>query len=317
MGFMARKVILDVDPGIDDAVAITMALFDERLDVEAITAVAGNVGAEQASRNVQAIIEQLDPPRWPRIGVASDPDTPPSTDSRQINGADGLGNANFQVAELHHRHPSEKLIAEVVRSSPDPVTLIAMGPLTNVARAFQRDPELPTLLGELVIMGGTLSGIGNATPAAEFNIFCDPLAARAVLRSASTITLIPLDITNQVLAGYDFLDQLPADTTRAGRFLRKIVPHAFRTHHQELGLEGIHLHDAVALVSVLHPELFSREAMACDVEIAGELTTGATVFDRRAPAPKWRRNVNVATTVDAAAVKDCILRCLMNAARHG
>jgi purine nucleosidase len=213
------------------------------------------------------------------------------------------------VAELHHRHPSEKLIAEVVRSSPDPVTLIALGPLTNVARAFQRDPELPTLLGELVIMGGTLSGIGNATAAAEFNIFCDPLAARIVLRSASTITLIPLDITNQVLAGYDFLDQLPAESTRAGRFLRKIV--------QELGLEGIHLHDAVALVSVLHPELFAREAMACDVETTGELTTGATVFDRRPPAPKWRRNVNVATTVDAAAVKDCILRCLANAARHG
>jgi inosine-uridine nucleoside N-ribohydrolase len=143
------------------------------------------------------------------------------------------------------------------------------------------------------------------------------LAARAVLRSASTITLIPLDVTIQVLAGYDFLNQLPADSTRAGRFLRKIVPHAFRTHHQELGLEGIYLHDAVALVSVLHPELFTRESMACDIEVAGELTTGATVFDRRAPAPKWRRNVNVATTVDVAAVKDCILRCLSKAARHG
>lgn len=314
---MARKVVLDVDPGIDDAVAVTMALFDERLDVEAITAVAGNVGAEQASRNVQAIIEQLDPPRWPRIGVASDPDTPPSTDTRHLFGADGLGNANFQVAELHHRHPSEKVIAEVVRSSPDPVTLIALGPLTNVARAFQRDPELPTLLGELVIMGGSLSSVGNVTPAAEFNIFCDPLAARAVLRSPATITLIPLDVTNQVLAGYDFLNQLPDDSTRAGRFLRTIVPHAFRSHHQALGLEGIHLHDAVALVSVLHPELFTRESMACDVEIAGELTTGATVFDRRPPSPKWRRNVNVATTVDAAAVKDCILRCLNGAARQG
>ena len=116
---MARKVILDVDPGIDDAVALCLALFDPRLEVVAATAVAGNVPAEQATRNVQTIIEQLDPPRWPRIGVATEPDMAAAVDNRSIHGSDGLGNADFAVAELHHQHPSEKVICDEVRAAPE------------------------------------------------------------------------------------------------------------------------------------------------------------------------------------------------------
>ena len=123
---MACKVILDVDPGIGDAVAMCMALFDPRLEVLAVTAVAGNVAAEQATRNVQAIIEQLDPPRWPRIGAAREPDRGRSVDSRHLYGEDGLGNACFQVAELHNRHESDKVICDEVRAARDQVTIIAV-----------------------------------------------------------------------------------------------------------------------------------------------------------------------------------------------
>jgi len=309
---VARKVILDVDPGIDDALALSIALFDEALEVEAVTAVAGNVDAVRATRNVQAIIEQLDPPRLPRIGAASDPDHGLPTDTTHLYGADGLGNTHFEVAELHNVHPAEKVIADVLRQSPGEVTIVALGPLTNIARALKRSPDLPDLVNQLVIMGGSVEAPGNATPAAEFNIYCDPVSAREVLRSPLTKTLVPLDITGQVVMTYDLLDQLPPDVTRVGKFLRRVLPHAYRTHHQLLGFEGIHVHDAVALMTVIEPQLFSTDVMAVDVETRGELTTGATVFDRRMP-PVWRRNIDVVTNFDPDAVRSEIIRRLKRA----
>jgi inosine-uridine nucleoside N-ribohydrolase len=304
---MARKVILDVDPGIDDALAITLALFDPRLEVVAITAVAGNVSAEQATRNVQSIIEQLDPPRWPRIGAAVRPDRDPLVDSRHVYGADGLGNANFPVAELHHQHPSDKVIADEIRQAPEAVTLVALGPLTNIANMLRRDPALAEQIGQLVIMGGSVRGPGNVTPAAEFNMYCDPLAAREVFRSRTTKTLIPLDVTSQVVLTYDLLDSLPPESTAAGKFLRRVLPFSYRAHHQLFGLEGSHVHDAVALAAVTDPGLFETTRLGADVETQGELTMGATVFDRR-QAPAWRPNMDVATSIDAAAVSAAIAR---------
>jgi inosine-uridine nucleoside N-ribohydrolase len=304
---ITKKVLLDVDPGIDDAVALCMALFDPQLEVVAVTAVGGNVFPEQATRNVQAIIEQLDPPRWPRIGVASLPELGLPTRNIQLHGPDGLGNANFQVSELQHRHPSEKVICDEVRVATGQVTIVALGPLTNIARALARDPALEEMVGQIVIMGGTLNGSGNITPAAEFNIYCDPESARAVFRSVATKTLVPIDISSQVSFDYDLLDQLPGENSRTGRFLRKVLPFLFRSNRQELGYESIRLNDAVALVAALHPELFEVELVAADIELSGELTTGATVFDRRR-LREWRTNIAVATKVDAAAVRDCILR---------
>ncbi|MCR4415401.1 MAG: nucleoside hydrolase [Thermoguttaceae bacterium] len=311
---MPRKVILDVDPGIDDALALCMALFDPRLEVVAVTAVGGNVPPQQATRNVQAIVEQLDPPRLPRLGAASPPDAGLPVDSRHLYGIDGLGDVEIQVAELRAPHPSEKIICDEVRAAPEEVTLVALGPLTNIARAFQRDPELPSLVHRIVIMGGTVSGSGNITPAAEFNIFCDPVSARAVFRSRSTKTLVPLDVTNRVILTFDFLSQLPAESTRVGKFLRRILPPAYRAYRQEWGLEGIHAHDTVSLVAVTNPELFKTQEMAGDVETRGELTKGATVFDRRR-APAWRCNMEVATDMDAEKVVAEIQRNLAHAGK--
>jgi purine nucleosidase len=165
-------------------------------------------------------------------------------------------------------------------------------------------------------MGGAVTAPGNVTPAAEFNMFCDPEAARTVFRTPTTKTLIPLDVTSQLVLGYDLLDQLPAPTTHAGKFLRKVLPYLFWSHRQHLGQEGIHLHDAVALLAATDRELFETKPMAGDVEVSGELTAGATVFDRRR-FPKWRPNMDVATTVDTSAVLDCILRGLADAGRRG
>lgn len=312
---MARKVILDVDPGIDDAVALCMALFDPELEVLAVTAVGGNVPPEQATRNVQAIIEQLDPPRLPRVGVAVEPERPLPGDTRRFHGGDGLGNCNFEVAELHHRHTSDKVIGDIVRAAPEEVTIVTMGPLTNIANAFRRDPKLPSQVGQLIICGGSVTAPGNITPAAEFNILADPIAAQAVFRAATTKTLVPLDITQQVVLTYDMFDQLPPEETDAGALLRKILPFSFRAHHDQLGLEGVYLQDPVALALLSHPELFETQLMSGDVEVAGELTQGATVFDRR-PRPEWRPNMEVATSADTTAVVDYVLRALKRAGQR-
>jgi inosine-uridine nucleoside N-ribohydrolase len=312
---MARKVILDVDPGIDDALAVALALFDPRLDVLAVTATGGIVRPQQATLNVQTIIEQLDPPRLPRLGAAP-LDSPLPEDGRQLHGPDGLGNAGFPVAELHNVHPAEKVLCDEVRAAPEEITIIASGPLTNIARAMQRDPSFPAMVGRLVIVGGTVVGPGNVTPAAEFNMYCDPPSARMVLKSRMTKTLVPLEITSQFVMTFDLFDQLPPDTTRIGAFLRRILPYAVRSHRQVLGLEGIYVDGALGIVAASNPELFETREMAGDVETQGELTAGATIFDRR-QAQEWRPNMDVVTNLDLAAVKDCILRTLSEAARAG
>jgi purine nucleosidase len=312
---MAKKVILDVDPGIDDAMALCMALFDPRLEVLAVTAVGGNVSPQIASRNVQTVVEQVDPPRWPRLGVASYAEHGLPVDGRHLHGIDGLGGVHLQVAELRTKHPAEKIICDEVRANPEEVTIVALGPLTNIARAFQRDPELPSLVGRLVLSGGTVAGPGNVTPAAEFNFYCDPQSARSVVRSRCTKTLVPLDITNRVVMSYDLLNQLPPETSKVGRLLRQILPPAFRAYRQQFGLEGIHAHDSIALMAVLNPDLFTTQEMAGDVEIQGDLTMGATVFDRRR-VPAWRHNVEVAVDMQKDAVIAEMLAVLAEAGRR-
>ena len=311
-GAMARKVIIDCDPGIDDAIALTIALFDPRLEVVAVTAAAGNVAAAQSSRNVQAIIERLDPVRFPRVGAASPPDSSPSVDGRRVHGEDGLGNAGYVVSQLHHQHPSEKLICDAVRAAPNEVSILCLGPLTNVARAFQRDPELPRLVHRLIMMGGSVGGIGNVTPAAEFNMFVDAASAHSVFRSKVTKTLVPLDVTSQVRFTLDFVNQLPSESTRAGGLLHHVVPYLFRSFHQTLGQESFYLHDVVALLAALEPELFESQEMAGEVETVGQFTTGMTIFDRR-PKPTWRPNMEVITDVRVNALTKSIVRGLQRA----
>jgi purine nucleosidase len=231
-----------------------------------------------------------------------------------MHGEDGLGNAGFAISRLHHQHPSEKIICDEVRAAPNRVTLVCLGPLTNVARAFQRDPDLPGVLHRLVMMGGSVGAVGNVTPAAEFNMYFDSMSAQTVFRSPVTKTLVPLDATRLIEFTLSFVDDLPPENTRVGTFLRRVLPFIFRAYHQRLGQESIHLHDAVALVAVLRPELFDFVEMAGDVETEGELTLGATVFDRR-PNPQWRPNMDVAMSTDVEQVKECIRRSLTAAGR--
>ena len=171
---MVRRIILDVDPGIDDAVALCWALLNPELEVVAVTACAGNCAAAQATRNVQAVIEAIDPPRWPRLGAAADPDTGLPTEGRGLYGPDGMGGVTLPLAERQHILPSDKVICDHVRAAPDAITIVCLGPLTNLARAFQRDPELPSLVGRVVMMGGRFPGRATSPPPPNSTSFATP-----------------------------------------------------------------------------------------------------------------------------------------------
>ena len=310
---MAKKVILDVDPGIDDAMVLCLALFDPAVEVIAVTSTGGNVTPQVASRNLHAIVEFLDPPLLPRIGFGTEPDGGLPVDGRYVHGIDGLGGTDLPYATLLSQHPAEKVICDAVRSAPEEVTIITLAPLTNLARAFQRDQELPQLVDRVVIMGGNFDVAGNITPAAEFNMYCDPVAARQVFQSPCTKTLIPLDVTNRITFTLGHLDQLPPESTKIGHFLRSILMPAFRAYRQRFGLEGIHIHDMVTYMAAIHPELFTTKEIAGNVETIGELTRGMTVFDRRR-IPEWQSNMEVAFFIEKEEVIQQTLEGLQYAA---
>jgi purine nucleosidase len=301
-----RKVIIDCDPGIDDAAALVMALFDPRLEVVAVTAVGGSAGPEQATGNVQSVVAFLDPPRLPRLGVA--PADVASLDAPYaMHGPDGLGGAELPRVQLHGGHLSEKVIWESIKAHPREITILALGPLTNVARVFNRDPSIIELVAGIVISGGTAHAMGNASAVADFNLFADPVAARHVIGEPVDKMVVPLETTSQVLLGFEFLDQLPREVSRAGQLLRRMLPHAFRAHRQILGSEGIWLHDVTSLVALTNPELFERTPVVADVETAGELTAGMLVVDRR-QTRRAQPTCDLLVGCDAAAVTDCMLR---------
>lgn len=312
---MTRKIIIDCDPGIDDAVAICMALFDPRLEVLAITPVAGTVDAEQATTNVTGIVSLLDPPRYPRIGKAAPSEETAVVDDQHLHGIDGLGGCNFQPSGRQHQTPCEKVLSELVHQNPNEVTILCLGPLTNLARLARRDPGAIPLINNVVISGGAISQSGNATTVSERNMFSDPVSANEVFHSATTKSLVPLDVSEQVLFGVELLDQIPNRSTRAGSLLERLMPFAFRAAHQELGRELIPLYDPTAVMAVLEPDLFTWENMAGKVEIQGELTRGMTVFDQRLRR-RWPLNMEVAVEVDTNEVTAAIVRSLRYAGQQ-
>ncbi len=302
---MSRKVIIDCDPGIDDAVALIMALFDPRLDVVAVTACSGTVESERSIQNILGILEKLDPPRFPRVGSGTDPEDAPVSDNRQIHGEDGLGNLGLTPVNRQHIMASEKLIADRLRAEPGDITILCLGPLTGIARAFQRDPSIIESVDKIIMLGGSTQCIGDVTAAAEFNMHFDPSSASAVFRSPTTKALIPLEITNQVVFDINMLGMLPSKNSRAGGLLHSMLPHLFRSYRQYRAQEAIALQAAVGIVYLVEPILFKSEQYSLDVEELGVLTRGATIVDRR-PFASSRRDLEIVTGVDSDAARECV-----------
>jgi inosine-uridine nucleoside N-ribohydrolase len=304
---MARKIVLVADPGIDGAFAVALALLDPDLDLLGLAASAGNVSPEQATRNVHILVEQIDPPRWPRLGAALPADY--DGDGGKLHGPGGLGGLTFPCAQLHHPHPGDKLLSDLVRLHPKEVAVVLLGPATVFARALDRDPELATLVQRIVFVGGSWHEPGDATAVAEFHFHCDPPAARQVLRCGAPITLVPLDVTRKVVFSPSDLLQLPAPESRTGHFLRQIVPHAIAPTASLYGVEGVYLQDVFGVLALARPGALTTRAVAADVETRGELTRGMSVFDVRWSCPA-KPNVELAVGVDGQAVRDYIHRTL-------
>jgi inosine-uridine nucleoside N-ribohydrolase len=304
---MARKVILISDPGVDGAFAGTLALYAPELEVVGLAATAGNVPAEQATRNVHILVEQLDPPRWPRLGAALAVEY--DVDARALHGPNGFSGVEFPCVQLHHTHPSDKLISDLVRMYPKEVAILLLGPATAFARALDRDPELCGLVERVIMVGGAWREAGDVTAAAEFHFYCDPAAARQVIRCGAPLTLLPLDVTRKVVFSPTELLHLPNPESPASRFLGQIAPSAIAASAGLYGVEGCYLQDVFGLVALVQPQAFKTRSVAVDVETRGELTRGATVCDVR-----WgttaKANVELAVDVDAAAVRQFIQRTL-------
>ena len=304
---MARKLIIVGDPGIDGAFAVALALHDPELEVVGLAATAGNVSAEQATRNVHILIEQLDPPRWPRLGAALPIGY--DIDALKLHGNGGLGGIDFPCAQLHHPHPSDKLLSDLLHLHPKEVAVVLMGPASVFARALDRDSELATLVERLIVVGGTWHEPGDASAVAEFHFFCDPPAARQVLRCGAPITLLPLDVTRKLLFAPTELLSLPDSESRTTSFLRRIVPHGITGAASLFGIEGFYLQDVLGLIPLVLPSALTTRSVAADVEVRGELTRGMSVFDARWGSSA-KSTIEVATGVDAAAVRQYLQRIL-------
>ncbi|EGN1598985.1 ribonucleoside hydrolase RihC [Salmonella enterica] len=264
-------IILDTDPGIDDAAAIAAALFAPELDLQLMTTVAGNVSVEKTTRNGLQLLHFWDAD-VPLAQGAATPLLRPLRDAAYVHGESGMEGYDFVD---HQRQPLAKpafiAIRDVLMNAPEPMTLVAIGPLTNIALLLMHYPECRFNIHRLVIMGGS-AGRGNFTPNAEFNIAVDPEAAAHVFRSGIEIVMCGLDVTNQAVLTPEYLATLPALNKTGGMLLF--------SHYRSGSMQsGLRMHDLCAIAWLVRPELFTLQSCFVAVETQGQYTAGTTVVD--------------------------------------
>jgi purine nucleosidase len=277
-----RKIIIDTDPGQDDAVAILLALASpDEIDVVAITAVAGNVPLALTSRNALMMTELAGRVDVPVYAGAIRPMVRHLVTAEYVHGKSGIDGADLPDPRtpLAEGHAVDAIIDIVMGSEPGEITICGFGPLTNVGLALVRQPELAHRIGEIVLMGGGFFEGGNRTPAAEFNIYVDPHAADVVFRSGIPITMLPLDVTHKVLTLPDRVARFAALGTRAGDAVHGMLDFFDRYDSEKYGSDGGPLHDPCVIAYLLAPELFSGRHVNVQIEISSELTMGMTVVD--------------------------------------
>jgi len=271
------RVIIDTDPGTDDAFALLLAMRSPELKIEAITPVAGNVPLELTLPNALRMVEVAGRTDIPVAAGAKTPLVRRLVTAEYAHGNNGLGGAVFPEPKIKPiPEPAAEFIRHVVRGHPGEVTLITLGPLTNVARALLSDPELTGMIKGLVMMGGSLSG-GNITPAAEFNVYVDPEAARIVFQSGIPLTMVGLDVTRKVPLTWEHVRVLESSTDPVSQAAAKIGRNTLELDQREGFAVGERMHDSLALSSFIDPSLLRLEKYYVDVETSGELTAGETV----------------------------------------
>ncbi len=318
------RLLIDTDPGIDDALALLLALGWPGASVEAITTVAGNLPVAQATSNVFRILDVVRPAAMPRVARGAEaPLKRPLVTAGHVHGEDGLGNLDRLVEpDGRARYPAPPhtlemsdgadLILEMVDRLGKELVVVALGPLTNLATALERDPKRLSRLGRIVVMGGAVAVPGNVTPAAEFNFYVDPEAAAAAFDAGLPLELVPLDVTRQVvLRQSELAERLSRYPSRVARFVSDFTRHGF-AFGAERGDGGIVLHDPLAMAVALDPSLVAFETLHVEIECKGRITRGLSLADRRPIASdrKRRPNCRVAMSVDAPRVLQLFLERL-------
>ncbi len=321
-----RKIALDADPGVADALTLAFALFDPDVEIVAATSVGGLVDSRASARNLQNLLSFLDPPRLPRIGAEEAFLSAKSAKYhiyQKIKNSllsvetsffsDFNGFTSLNVERLAHR-PAATILRDAVRSHPRETSILALGPLTNVARAFSRDPELPFLLNRLVVAGGG-APFPFRSNIPEFNIYCDPQAARVVFQAPCAKTFVPLDAVVDLVFSFDDLRTFDSRGAGVGEFLRSSLLEILRARRRTLGSEVVYLQEFAAYFALVEPSLFSTvEALSVD-EICGD----APDVSHADPAPTFanrRPDLEIVRQIDADAVRQKIVDGLRRIAEN-
>lgn len=279
---MPRKIIIDTDPGQDDAVAILLALASpEEIEVLGITAVAGNVPLELTAKNARIVCELAGHTDIPVYAGCDRPLKRPLVTAEHVHGKTGLDGPVLPDPEmpLATGHGVDFIIDTLRKHEPGTVTLCPLGPLTNIATAFQKAPDIVDRVQEIVLMGGAYFEVGNITPAAEFNIYVDPEAADILFKSGVPIVVMPLDVTHDALVTPHRNDAFRALDSKVGHAVAEMTDFFERFDIEKYGSEGAPLHDPCVTAYLIRPDLFSGRHINVEIETKSELTLGMTVAD--------------------------------------
>ena len=309
-----QRILIDTDPGVDDAFAILLAMHSLELQVEAITTVCGNAPVAQATENLLTILGVLDLDVLPLIAQGeAEPLVKPLVTAAHVHGEDGLGNTSqLRNADGNLLYPpvntevssisAVDLILEMVSCYPDELVIVTLGPLTNIAKAIRKDPSKMQQLQKIVVMGGVFEAYGNVTLTAEFNIFVDPHAAHEVFHFGVPVHIAPLDVTHQViLTGERLHAEVDKRERKISNFLKDSTHACMEFYRQHVGFWGFHIHDALPIGMLTHPDYFESVDAYVQVETAGTLTNGMTIADLRQERQPFNPNAHVCVKVAAEA----------------
>lgn len=277
-----RKIIIDTDPGQDDAVAILLALASpDEIEVLGLTAVAGNVPLHLTARNARMVCELAGRPDIPVFAGCDRPLGRDLVTAEHVHGKTGLDGPDLPdpAMPLQDAHAVDFIVDTLRAEPPGTVTLCPLGPLTNIAVAFEKAPDIVNRVAEIVLMGGAYFEVGNITPAAEFNIYVDPQAARIVFKSGAPLTVMPLDVTHKALVTKPRNDAFRALGTPVGVAVAQMTDFFERFDKEKYGSAGAPLHDPCVTAYLIRPELFTGRHINVEIETQSELTMGMTVAD--------------------------------------
>ena len=311
-----QRILLDTDPGIDDALALFLALASPEIQLEAITTVSGNVDVDATTHNALALLTLAGRTDIPVAAGCKYPLVRPAVDAALVHGQNGLGDIELPspTCQALSQHGVD-LIIERVMSAPDEITLVAIGPLTNLALALRKEPRLAQHVREVFIMGGALRVPGNVTPCAEFNIYADPHAAQIVLSAGWPLRLVSLDVTQRVILQQTQFAALAAAGAPVPLCMQRMASFYFEQFLANQPEQGFTMHDPLCLAAAFQPDLIAWEPAYVEVELNGTHTLGETVaYFRRSDTPA--ANIQASIAVDAPRFTDMFLERIAQTYNH-